>query len=93
MSSRKILTALALVGLLVCVAGCSTLTRKNYDKIHEGMTLEQVEKILGKDESGGPSSAMPGATDVLTWQDKKPGKSIEVGFKESRVIGKKATGL
>jgi len=93
MSSRGILTALAVLGLLVCMAGCNNLTRKNFDKIHDGMTLSQVEKILGKEESGGPASTMPEATEVLTWQDKKAPRSIAVGFKDGRVVGKSATGL
>jgi hypothetical protein len=93
MSTRGILTSLALAALLVGVAGCSHLTRKNFDKVQDGMTLEQVEKLLGKEASGGPSSAMPGATEVMTWQQPKPLTSVSVGFKEGRVVGKTAAGL
>ena len=96
----KTVLVLALAGLLVAAAGCSSLTRKNYDKINTGMTLGQVEKILGKSETGGPVAdlpSMPEATEVMVWQEKAkgktPAKSISVGLKDGHVVGKTATGL
>jgi hypothetical protein len=91
MMSRRIVMGLAMLGVLVCLAGCNKVSRKNFDKVSEGMSLAQVEKILGNEESGGPSSTMAGASEVLTWQEKD--KSISVGFKDDRVMGKAATGL
>jgi hypothetical protein len=83
------------LGLAVGLAGCSKLTRKNFDKIEPGMGVAQVEKVLGKSEMTGlppGAPASPEATETLTWQEKK-GKSISVGFKDGRVIGKNAAGL
>jgi hypothetical protein len=95
MTRWKVATLVALVGLGFCLAGCSSLTRKNFDKIQPGMTVSQVEKVLGKkDITGLPAGApaIPDATETLTWQEKK-GKNISVGFKDGRVIGKNANGL
>ncbi len=100
MSKGRAVLALAAVGLLVFSAGCSNLTRKNYDKIETGMSLSQVEKILGKNETGGPVAgvtSMPEATEVMVWEEKAkgkaPAKSISVGLKDGRVVGKTAAGL
>jgi hypothetical protein len=100
MLNWKTALAVVLAGLMVATAGCSKLTRKNYDKINNGMTLGQVEKVLGKTESGGPVAdlpSMPEATEVMVWEEKAKGKtavkSISVGLKDGRVVGKIAAGL
>jgi hypothetical protein len=95
MTRWKTVALVAVLGLGFCLAGCSSLTRKNFDKIQSGMSVGQVEKILGKKEiTGLPAGApaIPDATETLTWQEKK-GKSISIGFKEGHVIGKNANGL
>ena len=54
MAATSILRRLgrALTGLVLCVfiLGCGpgNLTKANYDKIKNGMTLDEVEKILGR---------------------------------------------
>lgn len=100
MSRLKLIALVVGLGLVIGLGGCSKLSTKNFDKIHPGMTLGQVEKILGKDETGGPVAETPGlpeATEIMTWSEKKdkkhPGKSISVGLKDGRVVGKAASGL
>ena len=34
--------------LLLLLAGCSKITKENYDKIATGMTYEEVVKLIGK---------------------------------------------
>ncbi len=47
-STRK-LVGVALLGLAVlAIPGCNKLTQRNYDKIQPGMSVSQVDGILGK---------------------------------------------
>ena len=97
MFSRRLVAGLVILGLLVCVAGCGGVNRKNYDKVYNGMTVAQVEKVLGKPTGTGPAPSDPalqGATELMTWRDKKqPDKTIAVGVKDGRVVAKSETGL
>ncbi len=93
--SRKAV-GIALLGLmLVVVCGCTKITRSNYDKIENGMTLSQVEKILGsgteKAGVGGAIGNLAGSGKVMTWGDEK--KSITVTFVNDKVIAKAQQGL
>jgi hypothetical protein len=97
MFSRRLAAGLVILGLLVCVAGCGGVNRKNYDKVYSGMTVAQVEKVLGKPSAAGPAPSDPalqGATELMTWRDKKkPEKTVSVGIKDGRVVTKSETGL
>ena len=62
MSARVNVVRLALV-LLLCLAvpACkSKVTKANFDKIKEGMTLAEVEKILGKGTKEGGDGRVTG---------------------------------
>jgi hypothetical protein len=85
----------ALLAVLILVAGCASVNRRNYDKVESGMTVTQVEKILGHKDTGGQmtSPEFPEATEVWTWEDNKGKKTIVIGFKSGHVIGKRSTGL
>ncbi|MDM8008556.1 MAG: hypothetical protein QUV05_20655 [Phycisphaerae bacterium] len=90
------LIGLALLGLLfLLISGCSKVSQSNYDKIENGMTVSQVEAILGKGkEAAGVAGAignLTGSGKVLTWGDDK--KSITVTFANDKVIAKAAQGL
>ncbi len=97
---------------LVCafclvLAGCpkSPVTRENYDKISNGMTLEQVEAVLGRGSPQGDGSmvaaqagvdltggAPPPSTVDYLWEGGKG--SITVTFnKQGKVVGKRSTGF
>ncbi len=93
-------------GLLVLVlAGCQNkITKANYDKIEEGMSLQAVEKILGSgsqqgDGSGGAAqfgvhipAAQGGAnTERVLWENDKA--SITIIFVDGRVKTKIPRGL
>ena len=47
MRVQRILLCLLIAGLLVNLAGCSKVTKSNFDKIKAGMTEAEVKGILG----------------------------------------------
>jgi hypothetical protein len=90
------LVGMVLVGLaLTVVVGCGKLSKDNYDKINVGMTLADVEKILGKGtEKAGAAGAVAniaGSAKVMTWGDDK--KSITITFANDKVVTKTQQGL
>lgn len=98
MSTRGFLVAVVMAGLLLTVVpGCgSKVSKSNYDKIENGMTLEQVEKILGKgtEEAAGGGSLLDkikGSGKIVSWKDSD--KSITVTFVNGKVTAKVHQGL
>ncbi len=101
------LATLLLAAICFPLAGCgeSKITRANYDKVTNGMMEEDVEAILGKGEEqaeinmqnmgvnlpnfGG--SGVGRGMKVKTWQDGS--KTINITFKDGKVLGKFASGL
>ncbi len=94
--------------LLVCllVPACKNKVNKaNYDKVKEGMTLEETEKILGKGskETGDGSNvagqfgvaldATPtsGGGDVYTWESGN--NTIRLTFRGGKLVHKQETGF
>ena len=87
---------LAVVGVLAVVfAGCSKVTTESYDKIQSGMTVDQVEEILGKGEvetGGGIAIGDQGASGkVMKWGTEE--KSITVTFANDKVVMKAKKGF
>ena len=85
--------------LALLIAGCGRgISQRNYDKIKDGMTQQQVEAILGpatiqsSDTSSAPGmpvgapSGTPASASVLTWQEGS--YAIFVIFDNGKVIGK-----
>lgn len=97
MSKRWVLCGVVLAGLmLMMVAGCgSKVSKDNYDKIKTGMTLAEVENILGKGElqAGGAGGLgdLLGSAKVYKWTDGE--KSIMVTFANDKVTVKAQTGI
>jgi len=90
------------VGLVLVVffaamlAGCgSKVSKGNYDKVSNGMTQAEVEKILGKgtEEAGGGGvlGKITGSGKAITWKDGE--KSIAVTFVNGKVATKVQQGL
>ena len=63
---------LGLAGSVALIlANPSRITQANFDRIQQGMSLEEVEKLLGKDD-GQPSSFMTNKIhpwDIHRWRD------------------------
>ena len=96
-TNRLALVCIVLLGLgVITLAGCgSKVTKSNFDQITNGMTLAQVEAILGKGaESTGASGAignLVGSAKVVTWKDGD--KTITVTFANDKVVLKASGGL
>jgi len=98
MSTKRLaLVCLVLIGLgVLTLAGCgSKVTKSNLDKITNGMTLAEVEAILGKGtEATGASGTvgdLTGSAKSVTWKDGD--KTITINFINDKVVLKTSTGL
>jgi len=88
-----------LLTVLLCVAmtGCggNPITKDNYSKVKSGMTLAQVESILGKGTEQGSSDASFGGISIdfksMVWQDED--KIISISFSHNKVQAKTQIGL
>jgi hypothetical protein len=94
--------------LLICLllpACKSKVNKANFDKVKEGMTLEEVQKILGKGEKETgdgsnvaaqfgvaiPSAPMSGGGDVYVWESNT--STIRLTFRGGKLVHKQATGF
>ncbi len=99
MSLRNVALVLLLAGFVLSVAGCAggKVSKSNFDKVKTGMTVAEVEKILGKGveetkKAEGPlAAALAGKAKIITWTD--GGKSIIVTFLNDKVTLKAHQGL
>lgn len=93
--SGKLIGVAVLALLVVALSGCGKVTKANYDKIETGMTLNQVEDILGKGTEeagiGGAIGNVAGSAKVMKWGDEQ--KSITVTFANDKVVAKLQKGL
>jgi len=94
------LVALLVVCLLLTGCVKNKVTKENYAKINVGMSLDDVEKILGKgtkEEGDGTGTAAQfgvhiaqapkvGGGDTYVWE--RGGKKITVFVKDGKVTGK-----
>ena len=92
-----------LAGALL-LAGCNKkITQANYDKIQPGMSLSEVQKMLGKGErEDGPGGVNIGATgisgnsgsrgdDVYVWS--AGDAEVHVTIRDGKVVDKSGKGL
>jgi hypothetical protein len=103
MMSGRVKFARLVVVLALCllIPACkSKVTKANYDKIKDGMTLAEVEKVLGKgtkEEGDGsgvaaqfgvalPQPAVVGAGETYKWEGGS--NTITVTFREGKVVHK-----
>ena len=88
-TNRVALVCIVLLGLgMIMLAGCgSKVTKSNFDQIKTGMTVAEVEAILGKGtESTGAAGAigsLAGSVKVMAWKDGD--KTITVTFANDKV--------
>jgi len=76
--------ALLVFGLVV---GCSSkVTQENYDKIHEGMSQDEVKAILGAPTESHDTSLGPISGGTWVW--KGGGATITVQFLAGKVLAK-----
>jgi len=89
----RVLVCLLAGGLaLGMLSGCgSKVTKSNYDKVTTGMTVQQVQGILGtgQEQAGGGIGNLTGK--VMVW--KSGDKKITVTFVNDKVTAKAESGL
>ena len=98
MSKRMVLCGLLAASLMiVTMIGCGKVdvSKEAYDKVETGMTLAQVEAILGKGElqaggSGGIGD-LTGSAKIYKWVDGD--KTITITFVNDKVKTRVQTGL
>ena len=102
MTRRPILLAPA-IALLTLLTACEPkLTMENYDKVTDGMTLVQVERILGSGTEEAPSGGVGiGTSGMLSgtgsqarnyvWKEEN--RQVVVTFQDGKVVNKYQKGL
>ena len=99
MSKRMVLCGLLATSLMmVTMVGCGKgvdVSKEAYDKVETGMTLAQVEAILGKGElqagGSGGIGGLTGSAKIYKWVDGD--KTITITFANDKVKTKLQTGL
>jgi hypothetical protein len=93
--SKSFILRVAVMCLLMLVSGCARISRENYEKIETGMTLSQVESILGmgteESGAGGAIGDIGASAKVVRWGDEN--RSITVTFVNNQVVAKAQQGL
>ena len=104
LSRRALSRSLAAVVCALVLTGCeSKVTTENYDKITVGMSLSEVEGLLGSGElqdsagtsigSSGLTGAERGNPDAKTYAWGEESKQIVVNFVKGVVVSKTKRGL
>ena len=94
---KKTITTILLVFTLFLTSCSGKINKENYDKISNGMSVSQVEKILGKGESQASSNVDLGeyggnvSSEVITWQSGT--NVISITFSNGQVLAKAQSGL
>ncbi len=86
---RLLLILLLCLLVLGCGGNNANVSRENYDKIKSGMTVEDVEQILGKGTRLEDGNTMGGA--MYEWTNGK--KKITVTFQKGKVERRTSAGL
>jgi hypothetical protein len=84
---KALLMILVLAAMVLWGAGCSKLTKQNYDKIKVGMEYKEVTGLLGDTAS---CDAAMGAKSC-TWGDEQ--KNITIKFVADKVVFMTCKGL
>ena len=100
MSALRMTAIVLAAGLAATMlTGCaSKISKSNYEQVRTGMTVAQVEDILGKGTEqagiGGAVGKLAGSVKVVCWTEgEKSDKKITVTFVNDKVVAKIETGL
>jgi outer membrane protein assembly factor BamE (lipoprotein component of BamABCDE complex) len=78
-------TALLAVAALLLVTACSKLTEDNLQKVHNGMTTDDVKAILGEPTSSQTGSAL-GLVSGTTYVYHTDTSDVKISFVDDKVI-------
>jgi len=96
---RVVVTLMVGCLLVGAFAGCAKkgATRENYDKLEIGMSLPEVEAILGEGDKGasigGAIGEAEGDRAIYVWKDEASSAEITVTFKNGKVTSFVQMGL
>ncbi|WP_352420729.1 DUF3862 domain-containing protein [Proteiniborus sp.] len=91
--TKFIVIALTAIMLLSgCGSGGTKITKTMYDKIENGMTIEQVEEILGEGEENARTETAGIIIANYQWIN-KDGSNIQIMFQDGKVNTKAQAGL
>jgi len=82
---KKISRTLLAVAALLLVAACSRLTEANLEKVHNGMTPDEVKAILGDPTSSETSNAL-GIISGTTYTYHTSSSDVKITFVNDKVI-------
>lgn len=102
-TTSRFIASLALAACLLCASCEEKITIENYNQITNGMSIAQVEKILGagKDDTShqgtsigaaGIASVSKSKDQVYVWQDRSGGKIVVI-FQDGKVVQKSKENL
>jgi hypothetical protein len=104
--SLKCARLAVVLALCLLIPACkSKVSKANFEKVKEGMTLEEVEKLLGKgtkEEGDGsgvaaqfgvalPSAPTSGGGEIWKWESGN--NSITIIIRQGKVVGKQSSGF
>lgn len=82
----KTLKTLSIAAIILVIAACSKVTEDNYRKLESGMTLDQVQNLLGKADVSESTSLAGISTTRAEWHGKDG--TISIRFIEEKVRAK-----
>ena len=94
---KKLIIPIIISASLFIVSCAGQINKDNYERISNGMSVSQVESILGKGDSQASSSLDLGelggniSAEVMTW--KSGAKVISITFSNGKVMAKAQNGL
>ena len=94
---KRTTICLGLVLIAGMLAGCgSRVSRENYERIQTGMTLQQVQDIMGNrgvtsEGVAGAIGDLAGSASVYRWVDEN--RAITVTFINGKVVSKGSEGM
>lgn len=73
--------------LLFCLFGaaCSKVNQANFDKVQEGMSVEEVTAILGEPTETSQIDLKIVTGGAAEWEDEKTGRKISVQFLNGKI--------
>lgn len=102
MASLRCTILVLMVCLLLPACGKSKVTKANFEKITDGMTLTEVEAILGEGAKQSDGAGIPAAHGIAvagintrneTYLWESGDKSITLTFREGKVVHRNPKGL
>lgn len=99
--ARRLFRSLVLIAVLACpllLVACDSVNDENYAKLHQGMTLQEAERVLGSGQeetsggygvsAGGVMTGNTGQNDSVktySWGPER-GKQIVIDFKGGQAV-------